>query len=110
MQTDVLDIGGHGGKRSMSPSWSLDEDHKVKRLEVGDRFSGEKEANPPAKEYIVVHTAATLTSTTKEREEYVQERPYIPATEHSSSSSSASSSSDEGEFKLENNEQGIHLV
>ncbi|XP_060605993.1 ankyrin-2-like isoform X12 [Ruditapes philippinarum] len=89
------------GKRSRSPSWSFDDDHVSKRLDAEDRFYNEKEAIPPAREYMIVDSPQQIGSTEGTREKYVTQRPYVVRKGSTSSSSSSSSSSDEGEFKVQ---------
>ncbi|XP_053392981.1 uncharacterized protein LOC123564339 isoform X44 [Mercenaria mercenaria] len=96
---NVTDFDAHPGKRSRSPSWSFDDDHVSKRLDAEDRFHNEKEATPPAREYIIVESAPEIGESGGLREEYVAQRPFVESKR--SASSSSSSSADEGEFKVQ---------
>lgn len=110
---DVTETDKQHGKRSRSPSWSLDDDdHPIKRLDSQERFYIEKETAPPAREYINVKTASKLDKCGELKEEYLTQKPYVPKERSTSTSSSSSKSADEGEFRVQEypEESGIVLV
>lgn len=90
MQQTILDVSDqnvHPGKRSRSPSES-ESGQDVKRQEREP--SEEKEANPPAREFIFAFQPSLIDQPDSTQEEYIRIPPYVPEPGSSSSSDSDS--------------------
>ncbi|XP_052770358.1 ankyrin-2-like isoform X10 [Mya arenaria] len=92
---DITDLDPHGDKRERSDSNKFDEGHDKKRRET-DRYR-EKEAIPPAQEFIFVDPILVLDQPETVREHYERRMPFAPAKQRSDSSSSSSQSDSDAE-------------
>lgn len=91
---DISDLDVHPGKRSRSPSESLDDDHDVKRRET--ELVEERETVPPAKEFIYAFPPSLMDQPDQVYEEYIRIPPYVPQQGSGSDADRSGDSSDDG--------------
>lgn len=91
---DISDLDVHPGKRSRSPSESLDDGHDVKRRET--ELVEERETVPPAKEFIYAFPPSLMDQPDQVYEEYIRIPPYVPQQGSGSDADRSGDSSDDG--------------